>query len=310
MLRNEQKLFSDVENDEIVKFAVTSRSSRHGSGIMIQYSNDIKIPVPSKPVENIDLSKSNSIGEEELKIIVDLFKERPIWTLAALRAHIRDPPKRLSRVLESLAFYYSTGPWRNCFVRFGFDPRQDFSSRYYQMLDYRVRQGAGFKVDAQTKKTSAIGRRIRVHPYSNLAPLTEEIIEEKYVARQKEGIFDENTLPPFRARQYQFKDIHLPKVQEMLENLPGPMDIECNEKRGWLPAQFIEDVRKMLTNIAQANMMKLCKEKNLPFDETTESIADSVNEDVFDENESESSDSDDNVSIHEAEDMEIDHDLK
>lgn len=311
MLRNEHKLFSDVENDEIVKFAVTNRTSRLKNGTVIQYANDLKIPVPLKPKQTVDFLKSNYITEEEYKLIVDLFERRPIWTLAAMRAHIKVPPKRISTILANIAFYYQSGPWRNCFVKFGYDPRKDFSSRYYQMLDYRVRQGAGFKVDAQLKRPSAINKRIRVHQNPSTTSLTEESIEENFRARQKEAIFDKDTIPPFRARQYQFVDIHLPKVQTMLENVPGPLTgIVCNEKRGWLPPQFIEDIRVMLTNIAQANMMKLCKEKNMTFEEaTTESIGESIdqNEDIFDENESNSAS--DNESIHEPEDMEID-DLK
>lgn len=346
MLRNEQKLFSDVENDEIVKFAVTSRSSRLKNGVMIQYTNDLKFPMPSKPKEVVDFAKM-LVTDEEQKVIVDLFEKRPIWTLAAMRAHIKVPPKRLSRILANIAFYFTTGPWRkllhllhcfpwqsqnllttkklynfnkmyncycvlgNCFVRFGYDPRKDFSSRYLQMLDYRVKQNAGFKVDSQLKRPSAIHKRIRVHQNPNTASLTAENIEENFILRQKEAIFDKDTIPPFRARQYQFVDIHLPKVQEMLENVPGPLTgIVCNEKRGWLPPQFIEDIREMLTNIAQANMMKLCKEKNLTLeDTTTESIGESIdqNEDIFDENNTNSGS--DNESNHEPEDMEID-DLK
>lgn len=310
MLRNEQKLFSDVENDEIVKFAVTSRSSRLKNGVMIQYTNDLKVPMPSKPKEVVDFAKM-LVTDEEQKVIVDLFEKRPIWTLAAMRAHIKVPPKRLSRILANIAFYFTTGPWRNCFVRFGYDPRKDFSSRYLQMLDYRVKQNAGFKVDSQLKRPSAIHKRIRVHQNPSTASLTAENIEENFILRQKEAIFDKDTIPPFRARQYQFVDIHLPKVQEMLENVPGPLTgIVCNEKRGWLPPQFIEDIREMLTNIAQANMMKLCKEKNLTLeDTTTESIGESIdqNEDIFDENNTNSGS--DNESNHEPEDMEID-DLK
>lgn len=312
MLRNEQKLLSKAENDEIVKFAVTSRINRQKNGIIVQYSNDLRIKVPAKPNEICEDSKYKIVNEEEYKGFVDLFERRPIWTLAALRAHIRNPPKRLSGVLASIAFYYTTGPWRNCFVRFGYDPRKDFKARYYQMLDYRVRQGAGFKVETPNKRPSAIHKRIRAQAVAPVTVVTEESIEENFQMRKREAIFTQDTIPPYRARRYQFIDIHLPNVQQMLENVPGPLTgVVCNEKRGWLPPQFIEDVREILTNIAQANLMKLYKEKNLSLEDVKEeSIADSIeqNDDIFDENASDSEESE-NESIHESMDMEID-DLK
>lgn len=310
MLRNEQKLLSRAENDEIVKFAVTNRANRHKNGVIIQYNNDLRVKVPTKPNASSEESKYKIVSEEEYKSFVNLFERRPIWTLAALRAHIRNPPKRLSEILASIAYYYTTGPWRNCFVRFGYDARKDFKSRYYQMLDYRVRQGAGYKVEIQNKRPSAIHKRIRAQPGAP-AEVTEESIEENFQMRKREAIFTTDTIPPYRARQYQFIDIHLPNVQEMLQNLPGPLTgVVCNEKRGWMPPQFIEEIREILTKIAQANLMKLYKEKNLTLEDGKESVADSVeqNDNAFAENVSDSEESE-NESIHESMDMEID-DLK
>lgn len=62
--------------------------------------------------------------------------------------------ERLKFIIPTLAYYFTTGPWRNFWVRFGFDPRKDRSAAKYQSLDYRVRVEGGIsqKVGVFDKK--------------------------------------------------------------------------------------------------------------------------------------------------------------
>lgn len=53
--------------------------------------------------------------------------------------------EKLKYILPTLAYYFTTGPWRIMWVRFGYDPRKDFESRYYQQLDYRITLNSGIK---------------------------------------------------------------------------------------------------------------------------------------------------------------------
>jgi general transcription factor 3C polypeptide 5 (transcription factor C subunit 1) len=66
------------------------------------------------------------------------------------------------------------------------------------------------------------------------------------------AIFDANTIPNFRITFYQYCDIHLPQVQEMLDRLEaaGP---RCNERRGWLPLGFDAQCRDILTTVVLEN---------------------------------------------------------
>lgn len=52
-------------------------------------------------------------------------------------------PDKLKCIIPSLAYYFSTGPWRTLYVRYGYDPRKDFNSRYYQTFDFRLRFRSG-----------------------------------------------------------------------------------------------------------------------------------------------------------------------
>lgn len=264
ILKNEPK---DGEGDESAKFAITNRTSRATNSVAIPFS--MTEPVPTKANEAVkDIVTISLVKQEDLEMVQSLFNERPIWTLASLRAYMRMPPRRLNFILASTAFYYSTGPWRNCFVLFGYDPRRDFESRHYQMLDYRVRAGAGFKCDINSRRQAGSNKRVKVPAkYEGGIPNDEEI-ERIFQKQKKEAIFTPSTIPPFRARHYQFIDIHIPKIQDMIQKIPTPLSgALCNEKRGWLPGGFIEECRDILSDIAQANMLKLCNEKNISLEE-------------------------------------------
>lgn len=290
ILKNE--VYNDESNDNL-RFAVTNRTSRASYGISIPFT--MTDPVPSEPHENAkNIVDGVLVKQEECDVVRMLFEERPIWTLASIRAHVRQPPRRLSYILATIAFYYSTGPWRNSFVAFGFDPRKNFDSRFYQMLDYRVRQGAGFKSEINWRRKTGSNKRVRVLPKFESGILQEDEIEEQHQARWKEAIFTHDTIPPFRARHYQLVDVHIPKIQEMLHKIPSPMSGGiCNEKRGWMPVGFLENCRDILTEIAQANMLKLCNEKNISLEELKNvKLEPSVGEEEEDEEEAAASDSD------------------
>lgn len=48
--------------------------------------------------------------------------------------------------------------------------------------------------------------------------------------------------------QFQYCDVHVPKIQEMLDKIPTPLSgAICNEKTGWLPPNFDDNCREILT---------------------------------------------------------------
>lgn len=85
----------------------------------------------------------------------------------------------------------------------------------------------------------------------------------------------------------------------MLQKIPSPLSgAICNEKRGWLPAGFMENCRDILSAIAQGNMQKICNEKNISLEEFKAAEDDTKSEtpqpEVFDSDETESDVGDEN----------------
>jgi general transcription factor 3C polypeptide 5 (transcription factor C subunit 1) len=261
-----KKSIKEGDKDVVIQFS--TRQSRNTYGTSILFSINMQDPVPSEPNDLVrDISKMSVVTQQVYKEVCKMFQERPIWTLYSLQAHMREKPTHLSAILANVAFYYTTGPWRNCFVRYGYDPRTEFKSRFYQMIDYRVRQGVGFKFELKRKRTSAVSRRVKVQQKADEGKgedPQDDDIEESYQSRQKEAIFTVDSIPPSRARHYQYADIQIPEIQEMLNNVARDV---CNEKRGWLPGALIESIREIMTRIAQTNMLKVCKEKNMSLEE-------------------------------------------
>ena len=65
------------------------------------------------------------------------FAQRPVWSRQALVASL--PPtlfltnERMKYRLPMLAYYFQQGPWRMCWVAYGYDPRRSSDSRVYQV---------------------------------------------------------------------------------------------------------------------------------------------------------------------------------
>lgn len=101
----------------------------------------------------------------------------------------RMPRQKLKIILPALAYYYTTGPWRLMWVRFGYDPRKDFASRYYQNLDYRIRTSG-------LKEQIVLKRAQRSRELADSINATQASISDAY------PYFDSERLPQSRQAFY------------------------------------------------------------------------------------------------------------
>lgn len=127
------------EDDSTVIGLSRNRRFKHASYIPFSLNG----PIPEKPhFQALRLLKYKFVTTEQFNAIKDHFEKQPIWLRSALSFESGIPRAKLKIILPSIAYYYTTGPWRLMWVRFGYDPRKDFASRYYQTLDYRIRTSA------------------------------------------------------------------------------------------------------------------------------------------------------------------------
>uniref|UniRef100_A0A1A9WUQ4 Transcription factor IIIC subunit 5 HTH domain-containing protein n=1 Tax=Glossina brevipalpis TaxID=37001 RepID=A0A1A9WUQ4_9MUSC len=138
----------------------------------------------------------------------------PIWTRTALLYESGVSNDKLKCTTPSMAYYFSTGPWRTLYVRYGYDPLRMFLGVRSQDK-YKKRQKNPYEINSLVQD-----------------------IDYSY--------FDEHNLPRSRQCILRYCDIHMSKIQEMLEKIPSPLaGAMCNERTGWLPSGFDSQARQI-----------------------------------------------------------------
>jgi len=246
-----------------------TRQRRSHHAIFVTYDVD---KVPDNPREvALNQMKIKFIDKERFRIVEEKFGERPIWSKNALNAVTRIASDRLKFILPALAYYFTTGPWRNQWIKFGYDPRKDPAAGIYQTLDYRVRLqgGARHKVAAKRSyanyllpykavnwskpRTSLIDKSALPGAATAAGGDSGETTEaETNEDREKLSdvfMFRKGRIPPYRQMFYQYCDIHIQAAQELLQTSQAPATGGCSERSGWFLAGTEEKLRNMITNV-------------------------------------------------------------
>lgn len=92
------------------------------------------------PVSGIPVEQFMQQPQAADPLLVALFRRRPVWTASALCASC---PRHLHRLFNSqhlskVAYVIKDGPFVQCWVRFGYDPRAATSSRFFQVTVLRL----------------------------------------------------------------------------------------------------------------------------------------------------------------------------
>jgi len=123
--------------------ANSSRRRGHAGGDRKQlevWSLNYKIPqVPIAPPENTYFS-----GEGQrtpvYSELVERFSSQPIWAKDALVATLRGRYSFnvISKHINCVAYRFSKGPWSQLYIRYGYDPRSNPSSRELQHVRFTI----------------------------------------------------------------------------------------------------------------------------------------------------------------------------
>ena len=186
--------------------ATTAHKQRWQSAPMLRYAD--ACDAPSAAMEG----EFDAALVEKLK---NLFETRPVWQRMSLEEHLEESEKsqswKLSAALRQVSYFFLDGPWRNAYIRFGYDPRKFPESRYFQMLDFR---------DPYFRTAGAKG--------------------------SSGGVVDCHfRVPPAnRSQQYQLCDIDDSAIQALLKG--SKPQSACTAESGWLTADQLESIRNQL----------------------------------------------------------------
>ncbi|EEB08214.2 transcription factor tfiiic complex a box associated subunit sfc1 [Schizosaccharomyces japonicus yFS275] len=149
----------------------------------------------------------NAIVQDVLKELAPLFEKRPMWTRRGILENISAAShSNLKYALPYVSYLWASGPFRDAFTRFGYDPRKDSVSAKYQTLFFK------FKVNEEHTGSGSY-------------------------------IFDGTTLYP-KTRIYQICDITDPLVKSLLQD--APLHSTCHPTEGWYKSGRLNKVRDVM----------------------------------------------------------------
>jgi general transcription factor 3C polypeptide 5 (transcription factor C subunit 1) len=76
----------------------------------------------------------------QLEMLKSVFEGRPVWSKIAIADETKLSAVALKFLLPMVSYYFLSGPWRYCWVKYGYDPRKDPEARKYQVVDFRARK--------------------------------------------------------------------------------------------------------------------------------------------------------------------------
>ncbi|KAL3242078.1 hypothetical protein MRX96_047816 [Rhipicephalus microplus] len=155
-----------------------------------------------------------------------LFQQRPLWTRSALQVELNVLPVRFKLILPVVAYYVVNGPFRTAWVRLGFDPRKDPSTKIYQILDFRLKTSpcAMMLNEVSTKRGSSA-----------------------YLVPTK--MF------------YHLKDICMASVQKLVHANDGREAATCHERDGWCEEGTMNKCRQLMMAELKATVDKIRSEQ-------------------------------------------------
>ncbi|RDX53075.1 hypothetical protein OH76DRAFT_1453987 [Lentinus brumalis] len=191
--------------------------------------------VPDKPSATVEEQR----GQADKKILgrlEELFQERPIWTRAAIFNQFQ--PLQVRDIINSkyllplVSYVFEDGPWRDTYVRLGYDPRQDPEARFYQRLYFR-------NLNHPIVRPSVVTRRQEQRNESAQARFSG-------MDERRSHIFDGETVTSETAA-FQLCDITDPMLKEMIEaEDEDSLRDTCNERDGWYTTHALERIKTIL----------------------------------------------------------------
>ncbi|KAJ3147212.1 tau 95 subunit of transcription factor TFIIIC [Geranomyces variabilis] len=215
--------------------------------------------IPARPPATATSEGVSDAGQQAMRT---LFSMRPVWTRLALinslpAAHRGD----LKILLPLHAYSMTAGPWRDTWIRYGYDPRLDPEARFYQIIDVRFLKPLKHFERAKRLIGVADSAQLlpkRAHIQSMHNPLDPDADED---AAQKTGVESPKTfdghifdgITPRESGLFQACDVTDPDLLKLIKS-KRHVRHKYHERDGWYArAHFdrIRDFTKRKTALSQ-----------------------------------------------------------
>lgn len=248
--------FREVSDADLIHSHRRSRTAPP-STVSFNMIDEFPSEAPKEVLELLEVrKKTNPQIVKEIEVVKKIFEGQPIWQKTALIYQTKISHQNIKLILPTMSNYHINGPWRSMWIRHGYDPRKDPSSRIYQSLDFRMRSAGGLNHCVQT------GNKFNRHSKVNRA--TKKSTTDLVMSKPQEIVVAENThiikpdsIPIQRQTFYQYCNIKLPEVEAILNRLPEVLPgALCHPRRGWMPQGVDDQVRDILGSSVRDTLIK------------------------------------------------------
>ncbi|KZW04045.1 hypothetical protein EXIGLDRAFT_13046 [Exidia glandulosa HHB12029] len=198
----------------------------------VPHSRLLPQALPKAPPAVVEEARK-TVNPKLVQRVVEKLSERPVWTRTALVNQFSAAEEREMQnskvVLPLCAYMFNDGPWRDTFVRLGYDPRQDPEARFYQRLYFRNTANEMVKKATMAAKKKAKGTGEDGKP------------EER---NTKSHIFDGQQTYTDTA-VFQLCDITDPLLKELIDD-PDAVRETVDERDGWYKESAITRIKGIL----------------------------------------------------------------
>ncbi|KAI8390287.1 RNA polymerase III transcription factor IIIC subunit-domain-containing protein [Blakeslea trispora] len=178
------------------------------------------------------------LQKETIKALSDLFEERPVWSRFALRnlldvrlhKYIRDS-------LVHIAYTFQSGPWRECWFKYGVDPRKDPAYHIYQHIDVR-------RINNLNASNRPFRHIKRSRPDLGTPSIKPEPVEVPPESFDNKHIFDGKRIPGVSSG-YQLCDIQDPDLIPLIHK-PEYRKPTCSKYSGYYYDCVVDRIRRYI----------------------------------------------------------------
>ncbi|GAM25613.1 hypothetical protein SAMD00019534_087880 [Acytostelium subglobosum LB1] len=196
---------------------------------------DGEVPIVGRPVPQGLMN--DKVCRESHAILVELLKERPSWLSIVLKDHYQKRGGHLKffiRLLGTISYLFSNGPFRLTYCRLGYDPRQSPASRMYQVFECR-----SDKIDVSAPaptpwrhrknfETPRRGFKAKMNTFTHQGPEAQSQTEG-YIPPRYDYTYTEK---PLKGSYYfQLCDLGDEKMKQYINN--HPLSPICVKQFGW-----------------------------------------------------------------------------
>ncbi|KAJ1726156.1 tau 95 subunit of transcription factor TFIIIC [Coemansia biformis] len=215
--------------DEARRRRDTTKQVFHGVYIKFDAAS---VPIHASPAAE---QERQSIPADVLEKAQRILAESPVVSRNAMELLLPQSEcsgLKLTTIMPALAYLMESGPWRGCWIRFGYDPRKDPDACKYQIMDIRH------------ASVGASGGRIRLNPRSGAGqPQPDDA--PRSGARARTYIYDDDAVRQKAAGIFQFMHVKVEPLRGLIDYANGRRRVPC-EYSGWLQPSVMRTMRLKL----------------------------------------------------------------